>query len=120
MTAFFVLVIFSLPNADDCTVRRLRDTLKKTGLEDVILGCDDRNYTLPNNYILAGEFMAESPKQCRKILYKKFERVLQDIALPTGGQLAVGVCNRAEWTVRDILPSHAQNNSSYGLKMIKT
>lgn len=88
MTAFFVLVIFTLPNADDTIVRRVRDTLKKTGLEDVILACDDRNYTLPNNYILAGEFMAHNAGQCRKILYKKFERAFQDIALPTGGQLA--------------------------------
>lgn len=120
MTAFFVLVIFTLPNADDSTLRRVRDTLKKTGLEDVILAGDDRNYTLPNNYILAGEFMADNAGQCRKILYKKFERVFQDIALPTRCQLAVGVCSRSEWTIRDILPSHTQNNSLYGVKMIKT
>lgn len=102
MTAFFAIVIFTLPDADNKTLHRVRSALLRTGLEDVILGMDEHNYTLPNENILVGEFMAENVRQCRKILRKKIHRIMREANLPTQCRMVVGVCSRAEWTVQDI------------------
>ncbi len=108
MTAFFAIVIFTLPDADNKTLHRVRSALLRTGLEDVILGMDERNYTLPNENILVGEFMARTAEHCKKILSKKFDRVFLDVELPKGSRLAVGVCSRAEWIVQDMFHAKRQ------------